>query len=598
MPFAPLERPSLALSLLKALALGAGHACDVAYLSLAFAARLGREPYELITDGLPHCALAGEWVFAGDLHGDDGSPESYVDAVLRSRWGVDGASVAAVIHAREEATGFLDDCVASVSWADYDVVGFTSICAQNTASLALARRLKQRWPHLVVVFGGHNWSGQMGSELLAQNPWVDFAFSGEADEGFARLLTSLASGEDPGAARIPGLMVRGAQGVETVLGAQCLDLDGLPVPCHEDYFEWLSRYDFTPAVSPVVPVETSRGCWWGAREPCAFCGLNGPARGYRTKSPARILSELRELAVLPAARLDVVDNVVSPRFLAEVVPELASLSPSVALSLKVRPDLPREHVRALGAAGVAVKAGLESLDDHVLTLLHKGTSRLQNVRLLRWCREAGVPVAWNFLSGVPGEALVDYLEMCELVPLISFLEPPDVFASIVLERFSPYFGCPERHGMGRPRPSVAYRYVYPYPDESLDRLAYFFDHDYVPDIAVLLGVARLKDRIARWQRKGGTGALRAHTQPDGRLVVRDSREGEPAESAVLDPIERALLVACDDVRDGATLPAAVAAACDDAGDPEALVAQALPSLLARGYLLRDGERYLSLVSLA
>ena len=38
--------------------------------------------------------------------------------------------------------------------------------------------------------------------------------------------------------------------------------------------------------------ETSRGCWWGERMHCTFCGLNGATMSYRSKSPRRAVDEL------------------------------------------------------------------------------------------------------------------------------------------------------------------------------------------------------------------------------------------------------------------------------------------------------------------
>ena len=48
-----------------------------------------------------------------------------------------------------------------------------------------------------------------------------------------------------------------------------------------------------------------------------------------------------------------------------------------------------------------------------------------------------------------------------------------------LDRFSPYFqDPPAAHGMANPRPIPAFRYVYPFPDEVLARLAYYYEYDY------------------------------------------------------------------------------------------------------------------------
>ena len=86
------------------------------------------------------------------------------------------------------------------------MVGFTSTFQQNTASFALARRLKQRLPGLVTVFGGANFDGEMGPELVRAVDCIDVAVIGEGDETFPRLLSALAAGT--GLDGVPGLARR------------------------------------------------------------------------------------------------------------------------------------------------------------------------------------------------------------------------------------------------------------------------------------------------------------------------------------------------------------------------------------------------------
>src|SRR5579863_983386 len=64
MPYAAIQRPSLALGVLKASLAGTGIRCDVEYANLEFAARIGLDVVTLMffqrTD-----SLIGEWTFAG-----------------------------------------------------------------------------------------------------------------------------------------------------------------------------------------------------------------------------------------------------------------------------------------------------------------------------------------------------------------------------------------------------------------------------------------------------------------------------------------------------------------------------------------------------
>ena len=104
MPFAARDRPSLGLSSLKARLSQRDVACDVAYLDLAFARRLGEEDYDAILDGLPFAALAGEWVFTECLYGSCApSPGAYVDDVLRGEWKLDADRAEPLLRARDRA---------------------------------------------------------------------------------------------------------------------------------------------------------------------------------------------------------------------------------------------------------------------------------------------------------------------------------------------------------------------------------------------------------------------------------------------------------------------------------------------------------------
>ena len=57
--------------------------------------------------------------------------------------------------------------------------------------------------------------------------------------------------------------------------------------------------------------------------------------------------------------------------------------------------------------------------------MRKGVSGLQNIQLLKWCKELGVKPKWNLLFGFPGEPADEYARMAELAPLLSHLPPPD-----------------------------------------------------------------------------------------------------------------------------------------------------------------------------
>ena len=126
----------------------------------------------------------------------------------------------------------------------------------------------------------------------------------------------------------------------------------------------------------------------------------------------------------------------------------------------------------------AIQPGIESLSSHVLQLMRKGVTAIQNVQLLKLCREYGIEVVWNLLYGFPGETPQDYEETARVIEAIYHLPLPDVVAKICLDRFSPNFDQAEEFGFTDVRPYPLYHQIYFLPAESVTNLAYFFEYEY------------------------------------------------------------------------------------------------------------------------
>ena len=107
---------------------------------------------------------------------------------------------------RHDVPAYLDAMVEVVLDQNPRVVGFTSTFQQNTSSFALARRLKQRRPEILTVFGGPNFDDPMGQEWVRTVDCIDFAVIGEGDAALTGLLDALAGGGDP--RDVPGVACR------------------------------------------------------------------------------------------------------------------------------------------------------------------------------------------------------------------------------------------------------------------------------------------------------------------------------------------------------------------------------------------------------
>jgi len=596
MPFGALERQALGLSILKACLQRAAVHCEIRYLNFDFAALVGVHDYFWLTRQLPYTAFAGDWCFTGQLYASDATREQqYVDRVLRADWKLSESDVRRILHVRSLTGVFLEHCSGAIDWGRYDVVGFTSTFEQNIASLALAQLIKRRHPRITIVFGGANWEGEMGLELHRRFAFVDYVCSGESEVSLPALIECVRRRRAP--IDVPGVVYRkDGDSVLTPAGPLIENLDDLPVPDYEDYFRDLAASGVNADVLPVLLFETARGCWWGAKSHCTFCGLNGGAMSFRAKSQARALSELGELTGRwGVTMVENVDNILDMRYFQDFLPSVAAARPGLQLFYEVKANLLRRHVKLLADAGVnRIQPGIESMNDHVLALMRKGTTALQNIQLLKWCREYGVAAEWNLLYGFPGETRDDYREMRQLLPEIRFLGPPSACGPLRLDRFSPYFDRPEEFGLCNVRPLTSYRYLYPFGTESLRNIAYYCDFDYVSDRNPRGFSDDVIQYVQECQRNRETGVLTAARRSDGQLMLNDTRVLATASSVVLGGPEQAAYEFCDRAHNLTAIHSHLSRRCAAVSLDVQRLRAFLDSAVANHLMIRHGDKYLSM----
>jgi len=218
-------------------------------------------------------------------------------------------------------------------------------------------------------------------------------------------------------------------------------------------------------------------------------------------------------------------------------------------------------------------------------------SALHNIQLLKWCKEIGVEPHWNVLWGFPGEPPEEYRRLAGVVPWLRHLPSPGSFGPIRLDRFSPNFFDAERLGFKDVRPLVPYRHVYPFSEDVLSNLAYYFSYDYREPRDVAGYVRTLARELRAWKRDRESELLAVDC--GNALVIADSRPKAGVSLTVLRGLEKTLYEACDSV----TNPASLAGALERAGFgrlSESQVVDHLAPLVARGFVLSDGLRYLGL----
>jgi ribosomal peptide maturation radical SAM protein 1 len=592
MPFGPVERPSLALGLLHAHCARLGIECRTSYLNLEFAELVGMRDYGWLSGKAPYTAFAGEWVFAEAVYGPRPSvDERYLARVMSERWRSSDHDIQRLQRIREAVPGFLDRSADQIVADGYTLVGFTSVFQQNLASLALGARLKQRSPDITLAFGGANLEEPMGSALRRQFPFMDLTFSGEADRSWPAVLQARRDGRT--VEGIPGIAAAGVSKVEAAERVD--DLDELPVPDFDPYFEQLRSASVLVGVQPTLLVETARGCWWGERSQCTFCGLNGSSMSFRSKSPERAVAEITDLRGRYAVgTISVVDDILDMRYLRTVLPRLAEERLAADLFWEVKANLTFRQVAQLRAAGVRfVQPGIESLNDHVLQLMRKGTTAARNIELLKWCSEYRVIPLWNLLYGFPGETTADYDGMVPVIKAIWHLTPPSGYGPIRLDRFSPYHSDPQAFGMVNVRPMDPLPDLYPFDLAEQTEIAYYFDFDYADGRAADEYAGETIALIREWISDTRRGALWMSELESGLHIV-DSRRQLAANPHrfVLSGWKSAVYSACDRAQHIENLTSLSAVA--DAGVSDAELLSFLHATEARQLAIQLGDTWLNL----
>lgn len=607
LPFFPVHVPSLALALLRSGLERAGLQAQILYLNLEFAQQLGLSDYEWISDGRPARAdLLGEWIFSGALFGrDESRSRAYARDVL------DGGSVhhragreavpadwrRVVAGAEAAADAFIRRCAERILALHPAMVGLSSTFQSHVACLAVARRIKELSPATYVVVGGSNCDGIMGRETLEQFPFLDSVVSGEGDEVFPRL-AQRRFGRAPAEA-LPGVHTReGGAVVFAASPAYLADLDSTPLPDYDDYYAQLAASGLSPGegggVAQYVVAELSRGCWWGERTQCLFCGLNGAHTGYRSKSSDRALAELLHLAdKYPRRPIALSDNILDRGYQRTLLPALAASRRQLRLFSETKANLRRDQVRALRDAGFdRVQPGIESLSTPVLRLMRKGTTAIQNIQALKACQEYGVTPVWGLLWGIPGEDPEDYAGMAALLPSLAHLTPPDGAGPIRLDRFSPLFDQAAEYGLTEVEPLPAYRHVYPLEAASVRNLAYFFTYRHADGRRVDEYTRCVADAVASWRSCHPTSMLFVTGSGENPVVV-DTRPCAGAPMTALRALEGDVLRHSAEIVTTDQLRRAIESQRSTEVDPAELDA-AIAALSKARYLFSEGPQHLGL----
>lgn len=606
LPWTSLNEPSLGLSILKAVLARQGIACRVVHLNLFALDFLRGDTYAAIGQSF----ALNDFVFSGLI---DPVPSARQLRVLREkcaelagmgidyrRYGGIPGVVEQILHLRAEVVPrWIESHVIRILEERPTLVGFTCMFDQTIASAAMSLRLKALAPDVTIAFGGYAVRPPTGPMLLEAFPWVDAICIGEGEPCIGDLARASATPMRD-LSRVPNLLFHSRDGkVAASPRAPLVAMDSVPTPDFDDFYDDVRRlkreYQIEVAIDRL-PVENSRGCWWGASHHCVFCGIHDEDLAYRSRTAESALAVLAHLSDRYGCReFRFSDYILPHAYYKTLLPALEKAGAPYRIKCELKSNITEEKARLLAAAGfIEVQPGIESFGSSMLTAMDKGVSGIQNVYLLLLARRFGIAILYNILYGLPHEDPEAVEAMVRALPHLKHLDPPSTRGRIQITRFAPLQANPARFGFGALRHEHSYEVIFSdaYRVQSgfdLDRYCYMFEIPFEPSSRLSRAYREIDRLCDEWTAADNARPIDLLYEVDneGKLVVHDSRH-EPPAIHILDRQEAWLLLAADHPRPLTALKQQFAQ--EFPGDAEA----SLRTLRERGLLFEDAGKLVSL----
>jgi ribosomal peptide maturation radical SAM protein 1 len=453
MPWQLFNRPSIQLATLKAyLERHAGDwlQVDLFHPYLAVARLLGPELYHRLSLN----PWAGEALYAPLLFPDQ-EPEARKllnKALRRAAEPVDFDFA----ELRQKLDQHLSQWLAETDWRKYGLIGFSICFHQLLSSLTAASRLKELFPTIPIAIGGSFCAPPVAASLLNGFPALDYRVHGEGEQPLLDLCRFLTGRRESLPAAVAG---RGEELQTESLFCQVAELSELPAPDYQGYFAELKRQFAKQSFIPTLPVEFSRGCWWGK---CAFCNLNLQWRGYRAKNSSRMLEEVLSLAVrYNCLDFAFTDNALPPKEARFFFQEMAASGQDLRFFGEIRVQHRQEELETYRRGGLdTVQVGIEALSNSLLRKMGKGVSVFDNIAAMKHSLAAGMLLEGNLITEFPGSTFEEVEEtLCHLDFVLPF--PPLSAASFFLGHGSPVELDPGRYSIGKILAHPNYRGLFP-----------------------------------------------------------------------------------------------------------------------------------------
>ncbi len=382
---------------------------------------------------------------------------------------------------------YILECVNLIELQNPTMIGFTCMFDQTIPSLAVAKLLKIRNPDLFIVLGGYALEGIVGEQIIESFNFIDCVAFGEGEKVIVEL--AKASIDKQLLENIPDIIYR-EKNFENPLKSKFskpqIKLDDSPCPNYDDFAEDLNNLFRNEQIKinwNTIPIETSRGCWWGQKNHCIFCGIDDVTMRYREKSGENTICTLEFLSNrYSISNFRISDYILPNTFYSSLLPKL--VDKDYLFTCEIKSNIKDEQFALLSKSGfIEVQPGIESFSTSILQKINKGVTAIQNVYCIKLGLVYNVKVNYNLLYGFPEDENEEYKQMLKLMPFLYHLDPPSSRVKVAITRFAPLHNSPEKYNLKKdPRHHRGYDLLFSksfLKESNLDlaNICYYFENE-------------------------------------------------------------------------------------------------------------------------
>lgn len=587
MPFDCLTAPSIGLSLLKAEAQRAGMSAVVEYGNIYLASYIGFECYKKMQSGASTMMLVPEMLFQPFAGYEKVKDLEDVKAFYIKKYPENQAAYAAYaeecIRLQPQIDAFLDEYTDRILEYHPKIVGATYSFQQCNAALAVLKRIKEKDASVITILGGSAATLNAGQVIMDTMPQIDYVYTGESDDIFAAASRLMMEGKrEEIYRRFPCILRKGGQPQTHSVE----DLDHVVFPDYDDFFAALEETGLGQRIYPVLLIEGSRGCWWGCKHRCRFCGLHGSEAvlEYRKKDTKRLVQELEYLS----NRYHIKDFMFTDCILdmghIRELPEWLE-GKGYQFFAETKSNLTLEQLDGMRRAGfVALQPGIESLQDDLLRLMNKGNRAIRHIELLKNARTVGVTLAWSIIQRFPTEKDAWYGEMLEFMPMLTHLSVPNLNV-LQYQRNSVFTVEREKYGV-EVEPCDFYPYLFYDDPDFIERFAEYFEKT---EESPALYEEAMRNMVFGWRKEADEHHVLTYFVQGEFLGIFDTRNCAVEKKMVLDGLEKDICLLADQVISVEKLKAALCERFE-----AQMIEQSIEKLKEKKLIIQIGEEILFL----